>query len=500
MIKLLYLQAAMKKLPFFFIILLLCSANKSFAQQFNYTSTCQNAYKSIFKLKINEGKQFLFKEKQSNPNNYFPYFIENYSDFLVLYISDDIQLYKKLLPKKTERIELLSKGNKNTPYYLYSQSSIYLQWAFIKIKYGDYLSAVWDVKKAYSLLKTNKEKYPDFLPNDKDLALLNTLFGAIPDNYKFGAKLLGLKGDIDEGLRDLSTILKDPDLPFKEEASIMYTMLLLHLGKDKEKAWKMLEVLDIQLDDDNLLNYFISASIAHYSGRNEKVIEILSSRPKSTTFYPFPYLDFMLGSAKLNRLDRDSDFYLKKFLSEYKGGNYLRETNRKLAWYGFVFQRPDLYRFYISKIPYLGNNSLDEDKAATKEALSKNTPNIYLLKARLLSDGAYYKRALEILDDVKTDKLDTQDKLEYYYRKARILDDMGQAEKSINLYIWVINSGTKSNTYFAPNSCIKLGNYYESQKDKKSASYYYKKALEFSDYEYKNSIDAQAKAGLNRIQ
>ncbi|MCO5233168.1 MAG: hypothetical protein M9888_05475 [Chitinophagales bacterium] len=490
----------MNKLPVFFTIFFIFLAKPSFAQQFIYNSNCQNAYKAIFKLKINEGKQILFKEKQINPNNYLPYLLENYSDFLVLYISDDIQLYKRLLSKKDERIEILNNGNYNSPFFLYSQASIYLQWAFIKIKYGEYLSSIWDVRKAYSLLKLNKEKYPDFLPNDKDLALLNTLFGAIPDKYKFGAKLLGLKGNIDEGLQELATLLKNPDLLFKEEASIMYTMLLLHLGKDKEKAWSMLETLDLQLEDDNLLNYFITASIAHYSGRNEQVIQILSSRPKSTAFYPFPFLDYMIGVAKLNRLDRDSDVYLKKFLSTYKGNNYLREANRKLAWYGLIFQRPDLYKYYISKIPISGNNSLDEDKAATKESLDKKTPNIYLLKARLLSDGAYYKKALEILGEIKVDQLEFQDKLEYYYRKARILDDMGQAEKSIELYKWVIKSGSNSQSYFAPNSCIKLGNYYEFKKDKNLAIFYYKKAMSYSDYEYKNSIDAQAKAGLNRTQ
>ena len=77
---------------------------------------------------------------------------------------------------------------------------------------------------------------------------------------------------------------------------------------------------------------------------------------------------------------------------------------------------------------------------------------------------------------------------------------MGQASKSIIFYEWVIKNGIKSNTYFAPNSCIKLGNYYEHIEDKKMATSYYQKALMFMNHEYKNSIDAQAKAGLNRIQ
>lgn len=62
-----------------------------------------------------------------------------------------------------------------------------------KIKFGDNLSAVFEVKKAYTLLLDNQKKYPDFKPNVKSLGLLHTIFGAVPDKYKFGAKLLGLK-------------------------------------------------------------------------------------------------------------------------------------------------------------------------------------------------------------------------------------------------------------------------------------------------------------------
>lgn len=489
----------MKRLPFFILTTLLFFASNVFAQQFNYNNQCQKAYQAIFKLKIKEGNQLLFNEKQTNKENLLPYFLENYADFLVLYISDDVNLYNKLVPKKEERINILREGNRNSPFYLYSQASIYLQWAFIKIKFGDYFSAVWDVKKAYSLLKENKEKFSQFAPNDKDLALLNTIFGAIPDKYRFGAKLLGLKGNIDEGLNDLGDLLKDPKMPFREEASIMYTMLLLHLGQDKGDAWEMIDQLNLKLED-NLLNYFITASVAHYTGKNDQVISILSKRPSNSNYYPFPYLDYMIGNAKLNKLDRDADDYFKKFLESYKGKNYLRETNRKLAWYGLIFQKPDIYKYYISKVLLTGNNSLDEDKAATREAESKQIPNPILLKARLLSDGAYFTKALNVLDSCEIKDLNFDDKLEYYYRKARILDDMGQSVKSIPFYEWVIKYGVKSNSYFAPNSCIKLGNYYEHIHDKKTAAAYYQRALTFMNHEYKNSIDAQAKAGLNRIQ
>jgi len=490
----------MKKLPVLFYLILLLPGTRLSAQEFEYNTRCQQAYQAIFKLKITEGNQLLFKEKQLNKDNLLPYFLENYGDFLALYISEDEALYKKLSGNKDERLRILQAGNPKSPYFLYTQANLYLQWAFTKIKFGDYLSAVWDVRKAYNLLKTNKEKFPSFAPNNKDLALLNTLFGAIPDKYKFGARILGLKGDIDEGLKEMARLLKDPKMPFGEEATIMYTMMVLHLGKNKEGALKMLDQLGLDLDD-NLLNHFIVASVSHYTGRNNQVIEVLSNRPSGKEYFAFPYLDYMIGIAKLNRLDRDSDIYLKKFLASYKGKNYIREANRKLAWHALIFNKKDLYNEYMKKILLTGNASVDEDKAATREAESRKTPNLLLLKARLLSDGAYYTRALDVLEELNPRTMNEEEEvLEFYYRKARIYDEMGQFDKAVPLYEQTIKEGGNTTLYYAPNSCIKLGNYYERRGNKVQASAYYKKALNYTDHEYKNSIDAQAKAGLNRIQ
>jgi len=468
------------------------------AKDFRYDASCQKAYQAIFKLKFQEGKDWLLKARQEDPDNLLPNYIENYVDFLALYISEDEALFKRLSGNKDKRIEMMQGGNDKSPYFLYTQASLNLQWAFTRMKYGEYLSSIMEIRKAHQLLKENKEKFPDFRPNDKDLALLNTLFGAIPDKYKAGAKMLGLKGDIDDGLKEMSRLIKDPNLPFREETLIMYTMMLLHLGKDQEGAWDVINGLNIPLKD-NLLNHFIISTVSLYTGKNDKIIEVLKNRPTGKEYYPFPFLDYMMGIAKLNRLDRDADKYLLSFISDYKGKNYLREAYRKLAWHHLLNQQPQQYHQYMSKLLSIGNEQLDGDKAATAEAQSKKAPNLLLLQARLLSDGAYYNRALEVLDKLKPAGLATSDELEYYYRKARITHDMGKEKQAVPLYEATIKKGEKVPVYYAPNACIKLGRIYEQSGEKEKAMFYYKKALTFSKHEYKNSIDAEAKAGLNRL-
>ena len=88
-------------LVFFFIYVQL------FAQTFEYSSNCKNAYQGIYKLKINEGLQWIELEKKENPKNLLPYFIENHADFIKLFINDNRSLYESIKPKIETRLEKL---------------------------------------------------------------------------------------------------------------------------------------------------------------------------------------------------------------------------------------------------------------------------------------------------------------------------------------------------------------------------------------------------------
>jgi tetratricopeptide (TPR) repeat protein len=484
----------------FYILLVLLSATNAIAATFRYDTACRQAYQSIFKLKLKEGRQQLAQIKLQQPDNLMPDFLGNYIDFLTLYISEDEALFRKLSPNKDIRLAKMQTGSAKSPYYLYTQANLHLQWAFVRIKFGEYFTAIMEVRKAHQLLEENKEKFPAFQPNDKDLALLNALFGAIPDKYKFGAKLLGMKGNIEEGLADLEKVIRNDKAEFREESMILYTMLLLHLGKDKEGAWKVIDQWKLPLGD-NLLNHFIAASVSSYTGKNDKVIELLSKRPKSSEYQPFPFLDYMLGAAKQNRLDADADVFLLRFLENFKGKNYIRDAHRRLAWHYLLQNRKDQYYAHLQKVLQTGSSDVDADKAALAEARKNQPPHPILLEARLLNDGGYLSKAMEVLEKIEPASLNSEEhQIEYYYRKARILDDMGRQQLAVPLYEITVNKGTSTSLYYPPNACIKLGLIYEKQGNKEKAGQYYKKALSFTGHEYKNSIDAEAKAGLNRIQ
>jgi len=469
------------------------------AQNLEFNANCKLAYQSIFKLKLNEGIQLLEKEKKNNASNYMPYFIENYADFLKLFVNDNKALYNSIAPKVEKRLSKLKSAKANSPYYLYTQADMHLQWAFCKLKFGDNISAIFEIKKAHSMLQENQKKYPEFKPNIKSLGLLHTIFGAIPDKYKFGAKLLGFKGTIEVGLKELNSVLQDENFQFKEETIILYTLLLLHLKKDETNAWNMIDKTEITLGD-NLLNYFIAATVASHTGKNDQVISILSDKPSGNEYYSFPFLDFLLGSAKLNALDESADVSLQKFITQNKGRSYQKEAYRKLAWYYLMKGDVALYKKNMQEILLLKDAPTDEDKSAQKEAEKKIIPNKELLKARVLFDGNQYEKALTIMQNISINQLTrTFDKVEYYYRKARILDELNKDTDAIKNYLIAIQKGEQIDSYLAANACIKIAQIFEKSKKPNNAVLYYKKALTLVKDEYADSIDAEAKAGLNRL-
>ncbi len=476
------------------------TANAAIAQSYDFNENCLKAYKEIFELRFEAANATLANEEQQNPNNLIPTFLENYIDFLSLFISEEDAMFEDRARNKEERLQILKSGDKSSPYYLYTQAEIYMQWAFSRVKFGEYIKAFLEIKKAYKLLNDNAEKFPEFKPNLKSLGVLHTLLGAIPDKYKFGAKIFGMTGSISKGMSELAQAIDDDDFIFKDEALIMYAMLQLHLNKNEKEAWKIINTSALQ-PDKNLTHCFAASSIAIYTGNNDMAINLLVNRPKGPEYFPFPFLDFYLGNAKLNRLDDDAHVYFKNYINAYKGKNFIKEAHRKLSWFYLLKGKLSSYNYHLQMTILDGEAISDEDKSAVAEARSNTKPHKELLQARLSFDGAYYDKALHIIEQINPASLGTElHRVEYNYRRARILNEIGELEKAKLAYVQTIKMGKDLPHYFAANSCIKLGYIYEKERNKEKSIQYYKKALDFDDHEYKNSIDAEAKAGLNRLK
>jgi tetratricopeptide (TPR) repeat protein len=266
-------------------------------------------------------------------------------------------------------------------------------------------------------------------------------------------------------------------------------------------AWSTIEPYTRNYKSHLLQNY-MRATIAGYNGLNDAMIDVLKSKPPYQTLYPFYYMDYLLGLAKMRRLDADADLYFKIFTVKYKGKNYIKSAYRNLSWLCQIKNDDKGAITYYSLANKKGIATLEEDKQAQREAEENILWPDDMLKARLLFDGKYYDLALKTIKSINENKLaHIRFKLELAYRKARIHHEMGNLDEAILLYQNVIDQGSKKSYYYAAYAALQIGFIYEKQNKLEFAKLYFEKAKkDFPDNkEYASSIEQKAKAGLKRI-
>ena len=128
----------------------------------------------------------------------------------------------------------------------------------------------------------------------------------------------------------------------------------------------------------------------------------------------------------------------------------------------------------MANVKKYGNDQLDEDKTALREAKSGDAPHPLLLQARLLFDGGYLVRSYKLLNAAnETYFQDTNDKLEYNYRKGRVAHSLKNYQDALKYYAQTIQKGRQNSSYFACNAALNIGMIYEGQKKKDAARQYY---------------------------
>ena len=469
---------------------------------FDFNRNCKLAYEAIFDLRLNDAKNLIQNEKKQNPNNGITILLDNYIDYFTLLTSENKADYDRLKNLKSSRLSTLEKQDKNSPYYLFAQAEINLQWGMLKSRFQDYLQSGMDIRRAYNLLSDNAEKYPLFLPNKKSSGLIDVIFGSIPSNLKGLFSTLGIKGNVSSGIRTLesltSTLSKSPYSFYKDEVVFFLCYIETDLIHNKANYNKIMGFTS-SMDNKSLLKTYLQGYVSARNAHNDTAISYLLKRPNGNSYVNFPAITYHLGNAKLNRMDNDANVYLINYLKEYKGINYIKDAYLKLSYYYYLKGDVARYNTFVTMVKSQGYLYDEKDKQALKEA-NDSAPNIDLLRARLYFDGGYYPKALAELAGMHAGDFKLKrDQIEYYYRLGRIYDESGRDSDAVISYQKAINTGNLTSYYYAANAALSIGNIYEKKNDKAKASSFYKQAIAMKNHEYENSIETKAKDGLKRM-
>ncbi len=486
-----------------FIVLLVILSNSLVSKaDFDFNNNCVNAYNAIFDLRIKDAEVLIQREKSQNPQNAIPVLLENYIDFFTLLSSENKGEYERLKSRRDSRLNYLSKQDSNSPYYLFAQAEVHLQWGMLKSRFQDFMSSGFDVKKAGNLLDENQKKYPSFLPNKKSSGLIDVILGSIPSNMKGIASTFGFSGNADKGVNTLESLMSS--LPktaygfYTDEVVFFLCYIETDLAPNKNNYSKTIAYSNT-MSDKSLLKTYLQAYVASRNAHNDHAIAYLLKRPKGNNYLDFPKLNYLLGVSKLNRMDSDANVYLINYLKEYNGINFVKDGYLKLAYYYYLRGDNSRYQAFLKMVKSQGDLYDEKDKQALKEA-NDVAPDIHLLKARLQFDGGYFSKALQTLAGKDADDFKLQrDKIEVYYRLGRVYDELNKSNEAISNYQKAINTGKQTSYYFAANAALSIGYIYENKNDKARAASFFKQAIAMKNHEYENSIESKAKDGLKRI-
>lgn len=370
--------------------------------QSNYdiTPKVSQAYDAVMSLRFVEAQALLDDIKDNDPENLMVYHIENYIDFLTVFINEDkAELERLEAQNKSHRIEKLRQGDPSSPYYKFTQAEVLLQWALARSKFYDdaFLNVdrilLNDINKAYRLLEANDKEFPNFIANKKSLSVIHALAEYLPGALK---KLFSIRGSLKLGIAEIEEVVTYADsneFLFAKEADAIHAYMLAHLFNQPHEAWDVLMGSDLDANESPLAA-FLLGTIGLKAGQNAEVVSILSNRNRGSEYFHFPYLDFVLGKGKLYMLDNSAATDIESYIDNHKGRHFVKEAYQKLAWAALAIDKDkELYQRNMKKCLNKGHDLLEDDLQAIKEAKQKNIPDIALLRARLLYDGGYFDRA-----------------------------------------------------------------------------------------------------------
>lgn len=472
--------------------------------QVEVNEQCKFAYESILALRFDAAEKILADEMTKNPDNLFVPYLENYIDFLTVFIGEDEFRFNELENNKSNRIDRIKKLSDTSRYKNYMLGNIHLQWAVARLKFKEYFTAAIEINKAYRLLEKNSNEFPDFVPNNISLGVLHIMIGLIPEQYHWILNLMSMKGSVVQGREELTLVLEQSKQNkiynyLKNETLFYLGFVDINLNTDPAQLDYILSELD-QNKQNNLLLSYLYVNILMRSGQNDKALAVLNETKNMEDYFPFFYLDYLGGEGHLRKLEIKSAIVnYEVFLKNFTGRNYIKDAWRKTAWAYLINFDTTNYFLCMEEVIRVGYTDVDVDKEALKEAEFEMLPNTELLKARLLFDGGYYQETDKILFKMDTTSLEFEEKVERTYRLGRSAQKQGNTTEAKSFYKKTIVDGSDMDRYFAGNSAFKLGEIYEREGDIKMAEFYFRLCTELDFDEYENSIHSKAKAGLERI-
>jgi tetratricopeptide (TPR) repeat protein len=462
----------------------------------HFDSETQKIHKIILNLQTEQAYALL---RSLKTNEYHKMYIQSLCETLDVLISEDEEKFNRIETNFRDRFKRLD-AMEPTAEVLFLKAELNLQRGFNFLNLGQEFNAVWAIRNAYNLTQECLKKYPAFVPIKKTSGVIQVMVGSVPDKYHWFMTLLGMKGSVVTGQKQLED-LRQSKSSLSIEATILYYTIKGLINQQIEESTKgFTEAL--KHEPSNRLLLFLTINMLMKDSQSEQALKLIHTLEENPNGLPMHYIDYLKGEVLLQKGNyQESIAAYQKFIQHYKSDNFKKDSYFKISLAYWLQNKKDLAKANFEKAKLTGRSVAEPDKYADAQLKEGVFPNAKILKVRLATDGGYYEEARNTLHTITpADLISLKDQTEYYYRKARLAHKTHELSAARIFYEQTIDMAGENPWYFAPNSALQLGYIAQEGKDYASARVYFSKALSYKRHEYKNSIDGKARSALDQIK
>ncbi|HEX8427901.1 DUF3808 domain-containing protein, partial [Hymenobacter sp.] len=461
------------------------------------TTRQARAYTEVLKMRPDAARALL---REAPAGSVGTLLVQDCLSITELMVSQDANRYDATIEAQDQRLEALEKAGEAGPLLYYARAEIRLHQAAAQVAFGHEVQGAWNLRQAYQQMQATVKRYPTYLPARKTLGMMQFFIGSLPEGYRWFLKLLGLSGNVANGLANLRAAAQQPN-DFQTEAQIILALVEETYYKKPAEALQLVSRLS-QQQPDNLLFSYLLISLNKKQHRTDAALAAYRSRPGGAGYLPLPYLhhmaaDLLLYQGEYAASRRENELFLR----EYRGAHYRKDAYFKLYLAAWLVHDAPAANQYRQQIKAGERTVVEEDTYAQRFYDDQQPLNRQLTRARLQIDGGYYQDALSTLAHFQTTAATPlRDQLEAPYRRARAWQGLGRLDSARWFFARTIALSGTAPYYFAPQSALQLGYLYQAEGQRNTAKTYFQKSLSYPKHEYKNSTDTKAKLALAELQ
>ena len=473
---------------------------KSFAV-YDLNDRCKEAWVLLMDLDIEAAKKTLEKEIETNPTNYYAYYLEQTCDAYALIINSEDKDYERFIANYQKHRSIMDGQDTDSPYYLACYAEMELQLGIFNILKDSRLSGLRKAYSAYKKTYKNLKQFPDCKQSLKLDGFFNVAISNIPPFVKWAVSFFGVSSNPAYGSKlIMDNYQAQKDIKGINVESALFVILAGKLNKSPETSYQFLQSLNGTMPDEFIIQYF-KANIAYRTGRNEEALAVLKPLEKKKGFYREIIYHYMMGKILIRKLNDRAEHHLQQYLAKLKKQEYQKEINYKLSVYYLIHGDEERYHQYCQRVLKEGIDVNERDREAIYDAGLKYTPHIQLTKARLLLSGGYIKKADSILKENPFDSSDLlAHQLEYHFLEGKTEMLRHNDKEALKAFEEVIHLGSKEDYYFASESALLIGRIHQQKGHNEQAKEYYELCIKLFDSDYYEYIEDAAHKALTNIE